>query len=259
MKLLQLFVFSSYVLLGSLTALQAQSVAPDYLEIAEAMLLQVKKQQPTALYEEKLANADPNELHKQLNDDNKRKAFWINVYNAFVQISLQKNPAQFESRGKFFAGDQFVVANEKLSLDKIEHGIIRGSRSKLTLGLTKKLFVDQFEKKFRVKKRDGRIHFALNCGAKSCPPVAVYQANRIDEQLNKSTKLFLTQNSKFEAEANIVNTTVLFSWFRGDFGGFKGVKQHFLKQFNVIPENVNPKLKFTKYDWTLSLGNFIEL
>ena len=110
-----------------------------------------------------------------------------------------------------------------------------------------------------MKKRDGRIHFALNCGAKSCPPVAVYEPHRIDEQLDRSSQLYLRDHPNYYAADDLVFVPVLFSWFRGDFGGFKGVKKGYLIPYKIIPQNTNPKLKFNSYDWTLSLGNFIEL
>lgn len=111
----------------------------------------------------------------------------------------------------------------------------------------------------RVRQRDGRIHFALNCGAKSCPPVAVYDASRIDEQLDKSSSAYLNETSSYKVDENKIYVTSLFSWFRGDFGGIKGVKNNFLKKYNVIPQESNPSVSFSTYDWTLYLGNYIDL
>ena len=34
---------------------------------------------------------------------------------------------------------------------------------------------------------DFRIHFALNCGAKSCPPIAFYSYDKINDQLDLAT------------------------------------------------------------------------
>ena len=38
---------------------------------------------------------------------------------------------------------------------------------------------------------DPRIHFALNCGAKSCPPIRVYSPPNLDSQLNRAAASFL--------------------------------------------------------------------
>jgi hypothetical protein len=51
-----------------------------------------------------------------------KKAFFINVYNGFTNISLRKNPEQYKDRGAFFKSEQFTIAGNKVSLDIIEHG-----------------------------------------------------------------------------------------------------------------------------------------
>ena len=38
---------------------------------------------------------------------------------------------------------------------------------------------------------DPRIHFGLNCGAKSCPPIRVYSPTNLDSQLNRAAASFL--------------------------------------------------------------------
>lgn len=203
-----------------------------------------------------LKNVDADVLAKELSDDNQKKAFWMNVYNGFILVILKEKPELYEDRGAFFKAEQIVVANEVLSFDKIEHGIIRRSKIKLSLGFLPKLFVDDFERKFRTDKTDPRVHLALNCGAKSCPAVAAYDAERLDEQMDKSTKIHLDNTSKYDKESNKVYITSLFNWFRADFGDVPD----FLRYYKVIPENgSDPNLKYNDYDWTLYLDNFIEL
>ena len=68
-----------------------------------------------------------------------------------------------------------------MSLDKIEHGIIRKSKIKYIQGYFSKWFPDKFEKLFRMKKLDNRIHFALNCCTKSCPQIRLYTPKDIDK------------------------------------------------------------------------------
>ncbi len=228
----------------------------NYLKISSELMQGVMDGKDVGELQKTLAEADLDVLAKQLKTDLNKKTFWINVYNAYIQIILSENPELFEDRGSFFGKKRIIIAGENLSFDRIEHGIIRGSRSKLTLGFTKKLFVPKFERKLRCKKRDGRIHFALNCGAKSCPKVAVYYADRMDEQLDAITKQFLTKVT--EVKGNTVQTTVLFSWFRGDFGGLDGVEP-FLKKYGIIPQNLDADIEFKPYDWTLYLNNYTEV
>lgn len=206
-----------------------------------------------------LANVDADILAAELTNDKQRKAFWINVYNGFIQVLLQENPEFYDDRGAFFKAKRMTIAGEKLSFDDIEHGIIRRSKIKLSLGLLSKWNVSDYEKMFRCDETDERVHFALNCGAKSCPAVAAYDAERIDEQMDSSTKIHLQATSKYEASSNTVYITSLFSWFRGDFGSKRKVRK-FLKKYEILPSSTKKtKLSYNTYDWTLYLDNYIEL
>ncbi len=251
--------FMSFMLIACNDAYTQNYTNMDVLQLSIELIEAARYQRAVEDIETKLAEISLDDLVHQLDNDDKRKAFWMNVYNAQVQLVLTKSPQLFDNRGDFFSTPRITIAGEKLSFDNIEHGIIRGSRAKLALGLLPKLFVSKYEKKLSVRQRDGRIHFALNCGAKSCPPVATYNASRIDEQLDKSSKAYLNETSTYKAEENKVYVTALFSWFRGDFGGLKGAKNNFLKKYKVIPEDSNPSLSFKDYDWTLYLGNYIDL
>src|SRR5690606_5957308 len=133
------------------------------------------------------------------------------------------------------------------------HGLLRRSRNKLSLGYLPKLFVSKFERKNRVDNIDPRIHFALNCGAKSCPPIVIYDESTINEQLDESTKNYL--KSEVKVEGDVVYTSSLMSWFRADFGGKKGIRK-FLANYDIIEKGAKPTLKFQDYDWTLDKGNY---
>jgi len=115
--------------------------------------------------------------------DDERKAFWINLYNAFTQTLLKANPFLYRNKHRFFTAKQITIAGQLISLDAIEHGILRRSKIKWAFGYLGKLFPSALEKAWRVAKVDARIHFALNCGAKSCPPIAFYSSLHQDRQL----------------------------------------------------------------------------
>ena len=233
-----------------------ESSATTYTSFSKRFIETLKVNGDVSTIIDSLKNVDADVLANELTDDNRRKAFWINVYNGFIINILREKPELYEDRGAFFKAEQITIANKLLSFDKIEHGIIRRSINKLSLGFLPKLFVDDFEKKFRTDKTDPRVHLALNCGAKSCPAVAAYDAERIDKQMDKSTKIHLKNTSKYDAENNIVYITSLFNWFRADFGDVP----EFLRFYGVLPENTEkPDLKYNFYDWTLDLDNYIEL
>ena len=202
-----------------------------------------------------LKNLNYQTLLTSLNTDNAKKAFWINLYNGQTQTALKNNPGKYKNRNAFYKEKQIEIAGNKFSLDDIEHGILRHSKIKWSLGLFNKLFPSKIEKQLRVHNLDYRIHFALNCGAKSCPPIAFYNPETINEQLEIAVKAYLTSEAAYDNTNNIIKLPTLMSWFRADFGGKKGMIK-ILKQYNIIAANVNPKIKFKKYDWTLSLNNY---
>ena len=100
-------------------------------------------------------------------------------------------------------------------------------------------------------------YIAINCGAKSCPPVRIFYSKSINDQLQNAAKVYLKDHTKYSKENNSVETTTLMSWFRGDFGGKSGTKK-ILKDFNLIPDDSNPNVTFGNYDWTLDINNYAE-
>ncbi|MDX1349803.1 MAG: DUF547 domain-containing protein [Putridiphycobacter sp.] len=196
-------------------------------------------------------------LAEALDTEDKKKAFWLNTYNGFVQQILLKNPELFENRGEFFTAKRINIAGILMSFDDIEHGIIRASRWKLSLGYLRKPFSPKYVRLLRTKKPDGRVHFALNCGAKSCPPIATFHAASLNQELDKITKQYLQSTTKLSDEA--ITITPLMSWFRADFGGKKGIKKDFLLAYDIVPSTAGKNLVFDTYDWTLSLGNYTAL
>ena len=266
MQLLSLVLTLSYSLLMCTSAQESPSSSSTHpnkeyphVELSKELIRTAQNKADYAAIKEKLAQVPREALAKELDNDQAKKAFWINVYNGFVQHILMDNPELFEDRGAFFSEPRVTIAGKALSFDDIEHGIIRGSRVKWLLGLIKDPFAGKYERTFRVDKTDGRIHFALNCGAKSCPYVATYDANYMDAQLDEIARQFLNRTSTYQSNEEKVYVTSLFSWFRGDFGGKNGIKDDFLKKYDVIPEDADPDLEYKEYDWTLELGNYTTL
>jgi hypothetical protein len=118
--------------------------------------------------------------------------------------------------------------------------------------------VPGFEEKFRLNELDYRIHFALNCGAKSCPPIALYKADRLDEQLRQVTAKYLNTFARYDVKKDEAFAPSLCLWYKADFGGEDGVIK-LLKDHSLIPRNKNPDVHYLEYDWTLSLSNYIDL
>ncbi len=238
------------------TSIYGQSTI-NYVEVSKQLLENIKNKnafdkQVAVLEESTLEN-----LVNQLKTDDEKIAFWVNIYNAFIQISLTENPEAYNDKGAYFKKERVKIAGELLSFDDIEHDILRKSRIKISLGYLRKWFRPKWERKLRVNDIDWRIHFALNCGAKSCPPVAIYSAENLDKEFDFMTTKFLNDYTTYNAESKTAETVALFSWFRGDFGGLCGAKKILFK-YKITPEK--PKnIDFKKYDWTLSLDNYREI
>ena len=225
------------------------------VQLSQDFMYAAKTGEATSIFISQLQQLGMDELQNTINTDNEKKAFWINLYNAYTQVALKNNPEQYTKRSKFFGNKFIEIAGHSFSLDDIEHGILRRSKIKWSLGHFNKLFPGKTEKKLRVEKLDYRLHFALNCGAKSCPPIAFYRSENIDQQLNLATKAFLRGEVEYNETANTVKLPMLMSWFRRDFGGKKKMME-LLKQLSIVPMDKNPAIKFKEYDWTLYLQNY---
>ncbi len=223
------------------------------LELSEKLLFSVKlKKENTSLIQE-LRELELKELKSVLNNDKKKLVFWVNLYNAFYQIL--KARGNYSGKEIYRANDIYI-ADETFSLDEIEHGILRRNKHKLSLGLLSNPFTRSIIKELGVDELDYRIHFALNCGAVSCPPIAFYKLEGIDYQLDLATASFLEGESVIDHEQKTVNTTALFQWFKFDFGGEKGIKEIFKTKLGVNIDDY--KISYSDYSWEEHLDNFAE-
>jgi hypothetical protein len=246
-----LLLIHLYLILNGFSCI-AQTENP--AEVSAQFLEAIKDGKPLDTYIDQLAKYNVAYLEQYLDNDDKRLAFWINVYNGFIQHILSASPEQYEDRNAFFKKPMIDIAGRTMSFASIEHGIIRHSQYELFLGYLTKLFPPDYEKRLRVKERDSRIHFALNCGAKSCPPVKVYRHETLQRQLTESTISYLGETTIYHPEADHAEVVALFSWFRGDFGGGEGIRD-MLVQYNAV--NTRPeKVTTLYYDWTLDLDNW---
>lgn len=223
-------------------------------EMAEELLLLVKLEQDCSEIQRNLKIMSLDTLNSELTDDVKKKAFWINIYNAFYQIirkeGVVKKSHVYTSRCIDLVGNTF-------SLDDIEHGILRKNKFKYSLGYFSNVFIPRTVKDLMVNELDYRIHFALNCGAKSCPPIAFYKVENLNHHLDLATRSFLDSETEYLPEKGIVWVSTLFKWFYADFGGNKGIVEIYRKQLGKDISSL--KLKYKKYSWEDQLMNFTEL
>ncbi len=222
---------------------------------AQSLLLAVKKNEDYLPFKRILAEISLADILEQLSNDTEKKAFWINTYNAYIQIILKEIPSLAHKTSKLYAYPWFEIAGHRLSFDTVEHGILRKSQFKFGLGYISMPWASTFEQKNRVLVPDARIHFTLNCGATSCPPIAFYAADKLEAQLEMATHSYLEQTTAYDATKNQVKVSPLLLWFRGDFGGKPGILK-LLKKYQLLPQDANPSLGYDSYDWSLHLANF---
>lgn len=246
---MRLRLYCSLLVIAFASEAVAQKDDPNTL--ARDLLLAVRYERNTDSLRDVLESVAFDDLADQLDSDPKKNAFWVNIYNAWYQILATEfkleNPDIFKAREIRIGGHEF-------NLDEIEHGILRRYRHKYALGYLPQLFVKDEIRRLAVSQVDWRIHFALNCGAISCPPIAVYEVEKLEAQFDLATRSFLRQEVKIdEAEKTIVTTRIMF-WFPGDFGGKEGIREILEEVFQKDLHGY--QIGYADYDWTPKLGYY---
>jgi hypothetical protein len=146
-------------------------------------------------------------------------AYWINLYNALtVKVVLDRYPVKSIRDIKIppgifsigpWSGKLVTVEGEKISLNDIEHRILRPIW------------------------RDPRSHYAVNYASLGCPNLAgvAYTGENTDRLLTESAIAFINhpRGASFRDGRLVVSS--LYDWFEGDFGGEgAGVLKH-LRQY----------------------------
>ena len=209
-----------------------------YLSAAEALSLGAVKQQ----------------------SEQEQIAFWLNVYNALTLRTVLLNypiHTKFQTTDSYPAESirqipdvwdaiHFKVAGASLSLNDIENSILRG----------------QFH--------EPRIHLALVCAARSCPPLRreLYAASTLNSQLDDQARRFLATDNGFfiVREQNIVRISPIFQWYQQDFSALPALQGYaesvapvlgFIARYvsddqRSYLRNRQPTVEYIDYDWGLN-------
>ena len=78
----------------------------NYSEVAQDLLQNIMAKKSYEKQVNLLAESTLEDLVSELNTDTKKLAFWLNIYNSFIQISLTENPKEYEDRGAFFKKEE---------------------------------------------------------------------------------------------------------------------------------------------------------
>ncbi len=206
-------------------------------------------------YRTALFAADPSALVGQA----QRLAFWFNAYNASVIAGvLAKYAGNPEFRvtdsGTFFNARSYGVAGLMLSLDEIEHGIVRGVWDHPSVSGS------PYDAKLRAyhaelwgtDKVDPRLHMALNCGALSCPNLLqkAWLPASLPQDLQAALETFLANPIKGAGGSGV---SMLFTWFEPDFTNAEGSVSAFIEKNRKGGLSGVSVSKMLEYDWTLNI------
>lgn len=230
----------------------------DPLTVSADLLYSVKTDGESETLRRQLARLDPDHLEWALSDHPRRLAFWLNVFNAYVQLLLEEGGdglggSRFD-RWAFFARDTIPVAGVWLSLNDIRDGMLRRSRARWGWGYLPRPFPSQFERRFRLTEREPRIHFALSSGAEHSPPITIYSPTDVDDELDVATEWHLAETVSYDPGADVATVPRLFRWYRGDFGGLDGIRT-FLTRYDAIPDPT-ATIEYESVDWRLDTDVF---
>ena len=221
-------------------------------------------------YLHRLAHTDPGGLA----NDNHKLAFWINAYNALaiqgvletLPVDTQKWPTYSVLAVRidgedFFKGLRFVVAGRRYGLDEIEKAIL----------LRAPAWFDKDPAGYgRLGPRtpDPRVHFALVCCAKGCPPLQrrAYRGGEIDRQLAEAARKFAADPARcrFDVGRKVLSVSQLLQWYAEDltserFAPHAESVAKFLARYVADPKvaaslgNDRWRIEYLPYDWTLNL------
>ncbi|GAQ80261.1 hypothetical protein KFL_000500130 [Klebsormidium nitens] len=193
-----------------------------------------------------------------------KMAFFINVYNALVVHGFvaEGTPSSFFDRLFFYSRTKYHIDGHDYSLDDIEHGVLRGNRPKSASLLKQRPFGPKDPRRFHaIPPVDPRIHFALNCGAKSCPPIKLYTPENLDEGLEGAASAFVEGEVDVDGDSGAVTLSKIMDWYKEDFGStpeerLKWLLPYLPKEKSQVLAKLIKKARFTiqysKYDWAVN-------
>jgi hypothetical protein len=180
--------------------------------------------------------------------DAQKLALYVNAYNALTLATVLDSgpPASIRDidGGKVWDVRTFTVAGERLTLNQIENNKVR-------------------------PLADGRIHAALNCASKGCPPLgaAPLTATGQSAQLDALAQGWVRTNA-YALQGDRIAVSMIFDWYaddfaderKGDIPGVDGKAENalwFIARFADGP--VRDKLvsgaltvDWQPYDWSLN-------
>jgi hypothetical protein len=195
-----------------------------------------------------------------LQTDAERLAFWLNVYNVLILdavIAFGIQSTVWQDKG-FFRRAAYRIGGQRVSADEIEHGILRQNRLPPYMPLP--LFTsNDLRRAWAPSRLDARLHCALNCASRSCPPIAVYEPARVDAQLNVAARAFVNASTQLDWERETIWLSPIFKWYAQDFGRRDGILEFVCRYWSDVTQaarvwdaRAKMRLLWAHYDWSLN-------
>lgn len=180
-------------------------------------------------YLDALAEVDPGAL-----EQDEQLAFYINLYNATMIHTVvgryRDDYSVSEEQFKVFKEPLVRVGGKTISLDTLEHGIVR--------------------KRFR----EPRIHAALVCAARSCPQLrsGAYAGQDLDSQLDEAMRQWVNDPSlnRVDPAARTMRVSEIFKWYAEDFGGPERIGAY-VDRYHAADLS-GYRVEYEPYDWSLN-------
>jgi hypothetical protein len=167
-------------------------------------------------------------------DKRQQLAFYINAYNAWIlHEALGKYPTTSvkDAFFTFFTGKRITVAGQQTSFNALEKDTIRS------------------------KFGDPRVHFALNCASRSCPPLnrEAFSGPKLEEQFEKLAKGYVNSERgvKYNAATKSAELSKIFDWYKDDFKA-DGGSLAFINKRRSTAIPADAKITYQDYDWGLN-------
>ncbi|MFT6407191.1 MAG: hypothetical protein ACJAQ6_000601 [Arenicella sp.] len=192
-------------------------------------------------YLDSLQAIDPSRLSRA-----EQFPYWVNLYNALtVQVVLQNFPVDSIRSIRFWASpfgpwdkNLLRIKNKKLSLNDIEHGILRPIW------------------------KDPRIHFAVNCASIGCPNLIgqAFSAVNSEQLMEAAASDFINHSRALEIRGDAVKLSSIFDWYGADFGANESEIMDYIGRYlDRSSKAVEGRSKFSSitkfeyhYDWVLN-------
>jgi hypothetical protein len=182
--------------LDAVLGLVVRGESVDYVALRERHLPRLRA------YLARIATVEPRTLSRD-----EQIALYVNAYNATVlgAVAERYRPGYRPDADGFALFDEPLVrlGGATMSLNDLEH------------------------RELRARLAEPRVHAALVCAARSCPPLArrAYSAADLDRALDERMRAFVRDpaRNRIDAERRTLHLSRIFDWYAADFGGPDGL------------------------------------